>query len=194
MPPKARPLRTSVLLFAVAVVVVAASLWAVLQPTPRSPTPFRGLLLPETVGSLETSNGASEYYALLNLTFSSPTAVEAWALVLTLTAPSNESIGLPNGSTVRSVEVTFASGTSPPWEVHLPGAGLWTGFSMTVANPDGNIVGGAGAPQVGVIEPDAVLNLTFPIGIGPAGFSLEANVDGSPGGAECTLLLPPGGT
>jgi hypothetical protein len=78
---------------------------------------------------------------------------------------------------------------------------MWTGYSGTIQNPDGDPVGlhycpsGPGEPCApgGVVQgassiaSGAILTVTFPIGVSPAGYLVTASYTGDSGDASATL-------
>lgn len=174
------------------IAVVSASAligWAVLGET--TTTPFRATLVQTGEGTW-TGTGISGSWISLMLNLTSPSSVPAPKLEFTITPPMGSQIVLPNGSRVGHVEVEYVPGLDPAFLAALPGGGVWTGFAVKITNSDGSTVAnplpsGQTGVVTTVVESHATLNMTFPAGTLPPGYSIQALEFGSPGIAGVTL-------
>lgn len=147
----------------------------------------------------EVSTGSSTFvsnnvtyhypYADISLTFNLPLNMNPARLELYVTNQQHE-IPVFGGIVVSGINITYSGNSFPHWIARLPAkltgtVEYWTGFTGTVTNPDGRIVGGASnngnfIPGDSLVKSGALLYLTFPAGVSSVqGFSVTVIYRGS---------------
>lgn len=147
----------------------------------------------------EVSTGSSTFvsnnvtyhypYANISLTFNLPLSMNPARLELYVTNQQHE-IPVFGGIVVSGINITYSGNSFPQWIAALPAkltgtVEYWTGFTGTITNPDGRIVGGAfnnGNFIFGgsLVKSGALLHLTFPADVSSVqGFSVTVIYRGS---------------
>ena len=160
-----------------------------------NPVPFHGSLTQTSQAGTWNGGDVSGRWVVVKLDFSSPSSIAATAFVITATAPAGASIVLPNGSTVGSARIVYQPGGYPPFLCEMSANNWWTGFTTVITNPDGSLVtnvqpmdqSGVASPYV---ESGALLNMSFPVGVDPTGYTISVQIPGAPGSTAVTLGSP----
>ncbi len=128
-------------------------------------------------------------YANITMIFTSPQTLDPSSLNLAISKPG-EKIAFGSGEIlVDSIHLAYCACQFPHWLATL-GTGTWTGFTGTMLNPGGSIVGGAPSQVVqgDRIESGAILTLTFPSYVNSTqGYVLVASYEGASGNATTSL-------
>lgn len=160
-----------------------------------NPVQFHGSLSQTNQTGTWNGGDVSGRWVVVKLEFSSPSSIAAASFVITATAPAGAPIVLPNGSTAGSARIVYQPGGFPPFLTELSPNNWWTGFTTVITNPDGSIVTNVQPMgQTGVaspfVESGALLNVSFPVGVNPTGYTISVVVPGAPGSTAVTLVSP----
>lgn len=172
----------------IAMIAVAFAYVLVLRPA----APFVAELVRTGRGTY-VENNLTIPYVNLSLNFSSPYSIDPTDLIVTVVcAPACYSPLARNGSMMEpAIELRYSANSYPHWVATSNGS-IWTGFTMTVTNRDGKVVGGKDpwlADGAATITPGAILMLTLPIpGYEPEPVqSVLLNCLGHPGSVQAAL-------
>jgi hypothetical protein len=129
-------------------------------------------------------------YANLTIRFASPSVLDPSRLNLTITGPGGKIAFGSSGILLSGIHMAYSENSYPHW-IATHGGGQWTGYTATVINPDGLVVGGTYASsgtKDEAIESGAIMTLTFPISVNSVrGYVLIASYQGTPGTVSITL-------
>jgi hypothetical protein len=158
-------------------------------------TGFKANLTQRGTGdSLTWWNGSSwnlvkTLYVNITVTFASPSTLDPSKLNLAVSRPGEKITFGSSGPLLDAIPLGYSPDQFPHWLAIFEG-GYWSGFTGTMLNPDGSIVGGApNQPVQGdKIESGAILTLTFPSTVNSTqGYVLAASYEGASGNATITL-------